>query len=130
MRSCSRFVVVLISGTCAMIGAPLALGQSFNIDIKTPGSQPLPARTYGAAGPVGVWNAGVGSTPVNLVGLNGAPTGAFVTTPAIYGPTQTFPVAGASGNDSILLADGQIMSDVLQPFQFGGLRNGNYNLIL
>jgi predicted outer membrane repeat protein len=96
--------------TALTLASPLALAQTFNIDIN-PGGVPfgdgLPAATFGAAAATpGYWNnlRNVPGLTVTLRGLNGALTGVTIHTAGEV--TNLGANDSATGNFALLMEDG------------------------
>jgi|GEM_PF-5024591 len=115
-----------VIGLSVMIGQG-AMAQSVNLHFG-PEDAALPDASYGAVGPVGVWNRVNAAEPVTLVGLDGSPTGVqnFATG---WGMPVATPPAGPVGNDAVMLSWSYQFIDVAAPVTITGLQNGGYNAI-
>ncbi len=116
----------------AGLGAGGAAAQSINVDFGPPGSGP--PSSYGAAGQAGVWNslpALHNTTTVNLLGLDGLPTGADLRQ---FGGLETLSVADpdTAGDDGVLMDDYlvTIESDLETCIFMTGMVPGEYEVLI
>lgn len=132
LRKVSALVLGL--GMCATASA-----QSFNIDMDTGVTPPpvpgdgVPSAAFAAAGSAGTWNSMEGitqTTIANLLGLNGAPTGASLTRSSPLGGNFAFNNVNTTGDRELLLDDGQDLSAQAVPvlYNFTGLQPGPYRV--
>ncbi|MFI5384936.1 MAG: hypothetical protein ACHQ50_02340 [Fimbriimonadales bacterium] len=126
----------LIVGLGFAVGAlAMATAQSFNIDLDSPGPPELgggaPSSAFGgAASQPGFWNAvyaGGPTTPVQLHGLDGLPTGVQLQATGGTGSYGGFNNPNLSGDFRLLMADGANVGTPIQ-YHFSGLQTGHYLL--
>ncbi len=122
----------IILALCVLAIAPVAGGQSFNIDIG-PDGNPAPPAAYAAAGRAGNWfvTAAHNQVTVNsLVDIDGNVTGvSFIQ----LGGTETLSLseAAVTGDDATLLNDCLITHTTIENcLFFSGLQGGTYEVIV
>lgn len=125
-------VVRQVAATVVIVGsAPVALGQSFNIDIDGAigSGAGAPASSWGAAaGQSGIWNAIVfqpnNPGPFALVDASGNPTGVTLRQTGATG-TLNFTQNATSGNTKLLMDDA-VFAATAYTITVSGLAAGTY----
>ena len=107
----------------ALAGA--AHAQSINLDLNT--SYATPADTYAAAAGPGHWNASTGE-PLDLLGLDGSPSGVTLSWPMGSGGPVFINNPFLEGDVHALLDDGLATPDVVQRLRFDNLANATYDV--